>query len=252
MTFASPIWSYLAGITLSNDGTTPNTTIDTTAGFATDSTNSFGIIPPAFKKTTALFAAGTGNGGLPTGVTLTASTWYHYFAAIVGGAPDFFFDTSAVAAHAPAGTTAFRRVGSVKTDASSHLIPFTQDGDEFLWKTPTYDVQGVTPSSATQSLETVNSPLGIQTLSFGIFGVGYVSASDSVVAYSPDMGAQGGIAYLATNEAAMFVSTTARYNSTYAYVRTNTSSQIAMASSVANATAYWVSLGWIDTRGRDN
>jgi len=77
--------SYLAGLILSNDGTSPNTVLDISAGQCVDSTNAFVINLAAFTKSTGgSWAAGSGSNGMGTGLTIANSTWYHVFAIIKG------------------------------------------------------------------------------------------------------------------------------------------------------------------------
>jgi len=105
--------------------------LDIGIGQATNSTNASIINGTAFTKTTATWVAGSGNGGLGTGLTLAANTFYAVFAATISGAYDVFFDTVNPPTHQPAGTTAYRRLGWIRTDASSNIIKFVQDGEWF-------------------------------------------------------------------------------------------------------------------------
>jgi hypothetical protein len=68
--------SYLAGMTLSRNGTTPNTKIDVAAGACRDDTNFVNI---DFLASLTIDTGTTGANGLDTG-TLAASTWYHVYA----------------------------------------------------------------------------------------------------------------------------------------------------------------------------
>jgi hypothetical protein len=141
---------YINGFTLSNDGATPNTILDIAAGYAADSTNAVMITGTAFTKTTGgTWVAGTGNAGMGTGLTVAASTWYHVFAIIKGGAYDVYFDTSPTAANAPSGTTAFRYIGSFKTDSSSHILKFFQFGQYFYPNSSVLEVNSGSATSAT-------------------------------------------------------------------------------------------------------
>lgn len=155
---------FVGGLTLSNDGGTPNTILDIAAGSANDSTDVTRIKIGAFTKTTAgAWTSGTGNAGMGNGLTIAASTWYHTCLAFNGGTPDIWFDTSATCANKPAGISGalFRRIGSFKTDASVHILPFVQHGNEFDWVTPVQDVSTATLGT-TQAAQTVASvPLGV-------------------------------------------------------------------------------------------
>ena len=122
--------------------------IDVAAGSATDSTNTYSIpLASAFSKAiqgSGSWTAGTANNGLDTGAR-AASTWYHVYLIRkdADGTGDVLFSTSVSSPSLPAGYSTFRRVGSVRTNASTNIIAFTQTGDEFIWSTASYDVQGV-------------------------------------------------------------------------------------------------------------
>jgi len=194
------ISGYINGYTLSNDGTTPNTVLDIAAGYAADSTNAVMITGTAFTKSTAgTWAAGSGNNGLGTGLTLVASTWYHVFAIINGGSFDVYFDTSPTAANKPTSTTAFRYIGSFKTDASSHILAFYQNGQQFLWAVPVADISSGGTTSA--ALYTFSVPLGIITnpILYGTSGT-----NNAFEIWSPSLGSsyaasgmQGSVSYTA-------------------------------------------------------
>jgi hypothetical protein len=242
--------SYLAGLQLSNDVSLPNTVLDITAGVCSDSTNVVYIQLGSFTKSTGgAWVAGTGQNGMGNGLTIANTTWYHVFAIVNSGVADIYFDTSASAANAPTGTTAVRRIGAVKTDASAHILAFTQFGDEFLWKNPPIDVNALTPA-ATQTLYTLNTPLGVQVRAFGYALVVYTGTNDSVSLYPPDMGTQAANAWF-TNASSIVVSSAATKNTVYQFIRTNLSSQIAALCNNASAELIWTTFGWEDRRGRD-
>lgn len=242
--------SYLAGLTLSNDGNTPLTILDMAAGEATDSTNTYAINVGAFKKTiSAPWASGNGNGGLGNGVTLTASTWYHVCLAYNGGTSDYWFDTSAVCANAPSGIsnpTIFRRVGSFRTNASSQIVAFTQYGDYFYFAY----VVNQTASTQFSSNITMTTPLGVSTIplvSVQLYGTG-VAANVYLTAASSSNTALNSLV------AGLDQSTTTEMVNTFQAPPTNTSSQIYFVFTFSSGSGN-VSIstnGYIDTRGRDN
>jgi len=125
----------LTGWRLANDTTTPATVLqfnaDSVASYAASRLNDVVITSQAMftKSLASAWAIGSGNGGLGTGVTRAASTWYFPFAIINGGAVDAYFDTSVSAANRPAGTTAWRRLGAILTDGSQNIVTFVQNGD---------------------------------------------------------------------------------------------------------------------------
>src|SRR5258708_1490642 len=119
--------SYLAGLTLANDGVSPNTVLDIAAGTCDDSTHVVSITIAAFTKTTGgAWVAGAGQPGMGTGLTIANTTWYHVFAILNAGAPDVYFDTSVTAANSAAGTTQFRRIGSFLATGAAGILAFSQ------------------------------------------------------------------------------------------------------------------------------
>lgn len=251
--------SYLAGLTLSNDGSSPNTVVDVAAGQCADSTNAVMINLGAFTKSTGgSWVAGSGSNGMGQGLTIAASTWYHVFAIINAAAADVYFDTSASAANAPASTTAFRRIGSFKTDGSVHIFAFVQDGEYFQWKVPVADasspVTNPGTSAVTRALGSV--PLGVT-----------VKASLQVITQQSD--SAGGVYSYHSDLATSDIAPTSSFSDTSEainvaggdavtagriVVRVNTSAQIRsrVSFSNANTTLTLNVLGWYDTRGRDS
>src|SRR5260221_7622465 len=137
--------SYLAGLTLSNDGTAPNTKIDVAAGVCADDTNAAMISLPSGGAIDCTIA---GANGLDTG-SLAASTWYHAFAISKpgGSSPALLASTSLASPAFPSGYTLKRRIGSFKTDATAHILGFVQHGDEFWWSSPPLDMTNVACSA---------------------------------------------------------------------------------------------------------
>ena len=127
--------SYLAGLGLSNNATTPNTKLDVAAGVCADSTNA-----QMLSVTASTIDCGTvGANGLDAG-TLANNTWYHVFAiGKTDGTTALLASTSLGSPTLPAAYTLKRRIGSFKTDGSAHIVSFIQSGDEFLWVPPVAD-----------------------------------------------------------------------------------------------------------------
>ena len=171
---------YFSGFALSNSGTTA---INIASGSAKDATNAADItlISTTTKQlqSSGAWSANTGGNGLFTGAR-AANTWYHVFAIkSAGGLVDAGFDTSVIAANRPAAYQFYRRIGSIKTDASGNIIPFLNDGDMFSWVTPVYDIIQATISSDTQF--TINTPAGVRVdaqLSFTTTGIASFGARD--------------------------------------------------------------------------
>lgn len=161
---------YLSGLTLSNDGTTPNTKVDIAAGVCVDDTQA------AFLKSSGSIIVDfgtTGANGLDTGA-LADSTWYHLFLIGKTDGTVAGFGSTSMSPTLPSGYSYKRRLGSVKTDGSAHLLSFTQDGDDFWWKVPVQDVSSGTLSTANRTLTTVSVPSGVNVR--GMFSAALTSA----------------------------------------------------------------------------
>lgn len=245
--YASFFEGYIGGLTLSNDGVAPNTVIDIAAGVAVDSTNSVFIKIGAFTKYTAgSWMSGSGANGMGTGLTIANATWYHVFAIINAGSSDIYFDTSVTGANAPAGTTAFRRIGAFVTDSSAHILAFSQNGDEFLLAVPA--AIATTTLGATPTLFAMAVPLGLKINAL-IRAFSTNAATNTVVLLSsPDE--TSGAANSPVGNISLASNGTGSSTAAFFNIRTNASQQIRAVSSNANQTLDIASYGWIDTRGR--
>lgn len=240
---------HIAGLTLSNNATDATNDIDIAVGQAVDSTNAYIMTLDSVmtKRLDAAWAAGTGNGGLDTGAI--ANTTYHVFLIRKDsdGTIDALFSTSVTAPTMPAGYTYKRRIGSI-IRASAEIIPFSQDGDEFLWKNSFLDLDGVISTTAQNLL--LRTPLGIKTRA--IVNVLYANATGAnfgVYISSPDQTDEG----TSTSSAritALNPSTTSP-GVAVVTVRTNTSSQVRIRSDQATNTTRAGTIGYIDTRGKN-
>ena len=194
--------------------------LDIAVGYAADSTNAVMITGTAFTKSTAgSWAAGSGGNGMGTGLTIAASTWYHVFAIINAAAFDVYFDTSVTAANKPASTTAFRYIGSFRTDGSSHILAFTQYGQKFTWTSQILSLNTGTAASAT--LFTVSTPLGFVTFPYLIMHdtTGGL-AGDTLTVYPGNNSTQEDIHYT------LPVPVATAFGYFYGSTTTNTSSQV--------------------------
>jgi hypothetical protein len=243
--------SYIAGLTLSNDGGTPHSVLDVAAGQCADSTNAVYISLGAFTKSTGgSWTSGTGNNGIGGGLTIAASTWYHVFAIINGGAADIYFDTSVTAANKPASTTAFRRIGSFLTDGSANILAFTQVANEFYWTAPVADV-AITTFSATRTTLTLSIPLGVKCRV-----IARASHTANAVAFvfsgpdEPDVAPNNSAGAANAMDLDGNINGPQRFPTT---IYSNTSSQINYrATATSGGTMALTTLGWIDDRGSFN
>ncbi len=250
---SSILRSYLAGLGLSNDGTSPQTVLDIAAGQAVNSTNAAYLsLTSAWTKSTASWVQGTANGGLDTG-TIAATTWYHVFViGQAGGAgADVLFSLSPSAPTLPTGYTLFRRIGSFLTDGSAHILAFTQDGDYFRWSASVLDVDTTNPgTSAVTALLTVPTGVNVQALldvqrtdsaASGYVYVSDLSATDEAPSSTAAPLGSMGNAVAGSQAVGNLI------------VRTNTSAQVRYRcqSADSNTVIRIATLGWWDRRGRD-
>jgi Major tropism determinant N-terminal domain len=230
---------YLAGLTLSNNS---NTAFNISDGVANADDNSLLMKTFGFTKMTGSWAVGNNNGALDTG-SVAASTWYHIYLIerTDTGVIDALLSLSATAPTMPANYTKKRRIGSIKTDASSHILAFTQIGDRFLWRSVPTDVPNATPPT-TATLQTLSVPPGVSVDALLTAQYGGVSTTVNIALWSP-LGAQPG-ANLGTNNISAAVG---QY-----CITTNTASQINVISNSATGGLTITTFGWTDTRGRFN
>jgi len=175
------------GCTLSNDGVSPLTVLDVAIGTYTDITGSIYIplTAPFTKSIAGPWLVGTGQPGMGAGVVASPNEWLHVFSIASTAGTDIYFDTSTTAANKPPGTTAEAYLGSFKLSAASQIIPFTQNGQQFLYNTPINDV--VSFSTRTPTLVTLSTPLGLVTEPL-IYGSS-ITVQSSCAIWSPAQGA---------------------------------------------------------------
>jgi len=250
---------YIDGL-ICSIGTDTDHDIDIAEGAARSDDDTVDLVLAAGLTREIDGAWGTGNGGFPSGLTLSADTWYHVFLIrnTSTGAIDAGFDTSLTAANLLADATGYanpRRIGSVLTDGSENLIPFVQAGNEFLWDVPVQDVNGVAASN-TAALETVSTPLGVVCGHIGrwlISDTGAASGDFGCLVTSP-LVADTAPSY--PGFVTVGIDTGLQNDdSAVLTVPTDTSSQIRHreAGSLPNvAIDVWaLTYGWVDRRGKD-
>lgn len=239
--YALPVLpNYLGGLALSNDATSATTVVDVATGAAASDDNTYTLaLSSAFTKLLGgPFAAGSGTAGLDTGA-VTASTWYHVYliARTDTSAVDVLFSLSATAPTVPSPFTKKRRIGSIKTNASSQIMAFTQLGDQFLWGVDLgYDVyNGGGVAVAPGGLVTATVPLGIKTRA--IINT-FNNTGSAINVMSPDSQAVFGSMTLNNTNAGQLV------------IRTNTTSQVRVIGAAAGTGLFIGTVGWFDNRGK--
>jgi hypothetical protein len=258
-TYVPPVLpNFLGGLILANDITTPNTVLDIGLGGATSDDNSTLMTMATANFTKACNAAwsvGSGGGALDAGTALAASTWYHVFliertdTLVV----DVLISTSLTPAM-PSFYTKKRRIGSIRTNTASHISPFTQVGDEFLWADPSlvltttsaWQVSNVAVPLTPGALFTLAVPVGIKSIAMINVVVSLAPNATTLTLVSPDMTSGYDVNWALPTMVGQNSGMQSR-------VRTNTNSQIhiSAAGGVAlTASLYMNAVGWIDNRGK--
>lgn len=236
------------GLTLSNDVGSPNLIIDIAAGMAVaDDGLSIGILP-AFTKSLAAFAVGRGNGGLDFSSLVVSNTWYYIF--LIGNpiaqTVDVLISQSATAPTLPVNFTKKRRIGAIKTDSFANIIPFSQNGDEFLWKFPTLDMNGLALAT-TPTLYPFNVPIGIVVYAL-LFGSAGTSSSQTIVLFNSTAETQ---VNPPTHANMNTVASTSLKSIGPLRIRTDTNASIrGIAAAGSTAFINLSTYGWIDSRGK--
>lgn len=156
----------LFGMITSNTPGLETTSVSIAIGQARDTTNTANIVlaAPIAKLLTAVWAAGTGNGGRDLATALAAGqTWHlHVILDPANGAVDALFSQSVTAPTLPAGFTKFRRIASVLLDAAATTIrAYTQNGDLFEYKLRTVDYAAQANGGGVPFIRKIGVPAGL-------------------------------------------------------------------------------------------
>ena len=248
--------SYLAGLTLSAAGATA--TFGIAVGQAANSANATMLtLASAFTKTGAAWVAGTGNGGIDTGA-IANSTWYHVYliSTAAGATVDVIFSTNASSPTLPATYTLFRRIGSMKTNASAQWVKFIQDGDYFAWDVAVLDVNDTNPGTASVTKTLASVPTGVNVFARLNVKPTFASSGFPTTLFIRDIAtsdqAPSSTAAPLGGDGSVSAGGGAVPGSEHT-VRTNTSAQIAyrISASAGGDVVAMAVLGWNDSRGRN-
>jgi hypothetical protein len=246
-------FGHIGGHTLANNAATPSSDIDISAGSARAASNNASLLLAATLtkrlQSAGAWAAGPGGNGLFAGLR-SPNTWYHVFLIRrdSDGLVDAGFDTAANAANRPEGWSSYRRIGSIKTDASGAIIRFKQFENRFYWHVPMEDVSASLAASGSATYVVTAPPLE-HVISMVQY---YVSGPNAMVYFGcPDLGA---VVSNATNYFAYGANSNANPDGSLGYLEVPLSAQSQL---VATANAYNSGaatikincLGWIDPRG---
>ena len=248
--------SYLAGCILSNNGTDATNDIDISAGACRDSTNAADITVAALiKRLDANWAAGTNQGMRYSGAAIANTTYGIWAVSKADGTQDIYAypnsgapsaATVLAALQAETGGASYlyvRRIGCILR-ASAAILPFKQRGDTFNLATPVLDVNNATPGTSSNTVALASVPLGVVVLALmnitkSVNRVYFRALTDV------DMAPSTTVAPLGT------VLSNTDQGGNPGSVFTDTSAQIAYRSDT-NALVAAATLGWVDSRGRDD
>lgn len=243
---------YKYGMSISNNGTDADHDIDITTGKVRDEADAVDIELTAAltKQIDATWASGDAAGGLSSSLSAPANnTWYHVFAIVVGGVADIGFDTSISAANLVAdhSATAYRRIGSVRTDGSANILAFTEANGRFLWSDPPQDTAANNPgtSAVTEALDYVPPDVAVDALLNITLDPGSSASSVYISSFSQNDEAPS---LASAPGATLYANTGSTEMAEQIDVLTDTSAQIRyrLSSSDANTDLYINTLGWID------
>ena len=233
---SSPLFKNISGLTISNNGSDPINDIDIAPGTFKDTTtlNAATLASILTKRIDANWAASTNQGGFPSGLSLTADTWYHVFAiSKADGTVDGGFDSDINASNLLADATGYvwyRRIGSVKyiTGTPNTILPFTQINNKFILGIPLLDIN-ITNPPTTQTFATLTVPPDVYVEAH----IAAISTDDSTVGGNPFTVCSPAISDYplitpAFNAKGMsgLSSTITRDRSFVDYIMTNTNSQV--------------------------
>lgn len=248
--------SFLAGMITSNSTGDVDFDLDISEGECRDSSDNSDITLSSTltKQIDALWASGDDAGGNFSGVTHTLSTWYHVFMLRnpTTGAVDAGFDTSFTATNISntSGYTEFRRIAHMRTatptGASGSILTFAQVAGTFQWDAPVSDVDVNNAVTTSGVLRTLSAPrdtyadIFVTILTsgadvvFDVFSTGRTDRAPTSLV--------GGVTALGNLVAGILGSRT--------FVRVGPSSGVLSRPS-ANCQQFITTMGWHDTRGKD-
>lgn len=255
---ASPL-GHLSGMQTSNNGADAAHDIDVSTGKCRgiDDDEDVTLSSALTKRIDATFAAGTNQGGLASGATLAADTWYAIFATSISGVYDVMLDTDEDCANGVANesVTAYRRLGWAMTNASSDIVGYNQVGSHFYWTDPGtngLDESNLSVSASESTVTLDHCPPNVEA----ILNVGVTATERAGVWVYPTTVTTAGVDLEGSvlpsvgvdgNGAGQPATANAEVR-----VRVDGSRQIHVRAEAASRTVDIQVMGWIDHRGKDD
>lgn len=203
------------------------------------------------KRIDASWSEGGALGGMRG--TLSANTWYHMYLIKRSdtGVVDMMFNASSPDdAGLPTSYDYKRRIGSVRTDSSSNIYEYIQDGDWFYWANPTEDIDEDIGTS--KETHTIKVPPDVRCMTLMHVAIYETTDAQMLYIYPTDVDDEApnvnvppwfsmGVGYVAGG------------NGGQGWVLSDTNSQIAMRSSQSSGFAVDAGvIAYQDRRGKDN
>lgn len=244
---------FINGLTLARVSTTTYSVATGAARNEDAGTPALMALGTALTKSLSAWAAGNNNGSLDTG-TITLNSWYHVHLIqnLSTGVVDVLLSLSATAPTMPSGYTARRRIGSIRTDASSQVTAFVQNGDKFLWDVAVSDLN-VTNPGTTAATRTLTVPTGVVVFPSVSWGaVAAASTAMGVLVTPLSITDSTPSSTLTTVRAVVTSASGGTVQTVVSNIPTNTSAQVRTRceSSSASDVLRAVTHGWVDPRGR--
>ena len=237
------------GLSISNDLSSPNTVIDISNGSAaSDDGTSTMTLATAFTKTTAAFAAGSGNGCLDTG-TVAASTTYNLYLIenTTTSVVDVLCSASSTSPTLPSGYNVKRLFWPFKTDSSANIRAFHQHGSILEWAQDT--LSGPYSIGTTSSLIALDVPTGRNVTPICRYSMS--NSGNSILLTSPDEADESpsnvaSITAVPGQDMIELSGSVGTTNQNCPFLITNTSGQIRARTNSGTATVSFVNRMWGD------
>jgi len=188
-------------------------------------------------------------GAAPVNAVLSgapASAHRHVLAGINGSGQ--YAATFSTTIALPSGWQSYRRIGSVRTDASGNILAFIQTGDEFAYQLGVQDAN-VSNLGNTAVLYSLQVPLDIKVKA--LLRARIVNSSSAVAAIIADPATTDIAANTGVAPGADLYQVAGAFDTKTLAVTTNTAGQVRARASAASTQLMVYTLGWIDPRGRD-
>lgn len=245
--------SYLSGYGIVNNAGDATNDWDIAIGIARSSDDTTNLLGGAMtKQLDAVWAGGTNQGGRCSGEALADGTWHiQAFKRTTGGGGVDYCYTQLTNPTLPDSATKSRRIASF-IRAAGAIVPLSVRGNEFLLNVPFREIENLADHTVAQTLTLARVPTGYKFRALVRVTADDNGAADGGTFVSPLDIANTAPSITATGYDAQGRNATVRKSGPPFYVRTNASAQIRYRANDALIDTQIFTLGWEDTRGRDD